>query len=87
METAYQNFGIFRIKTLKSIPLTLLPDLNKLVDFDRTYIKLGLSQLMGDYNGDGKTDVLLPTKVDGDDWRLLLSTELHFLVEIYLILL
>jgi len=41
------------------------------------------SSVLGDYNGDGKTDLMIPAGYDSSDWRLYTSTGSHFNAKYY----
>ncbi|MDR6405320.1 MULTISPECIES: RHS repeat-associated core domain-containing protein [Chryseobacterium] len=41
------------------------------------------SSVLGDYNGDGKTDIMIPTGYNSSDWRMYSSTGIGFVEKYY----
>ncbi|OXG06084.1 RHS repeat-associated protein [Flavobacterium araucananum] len=71
---------VFGIGTIK---IYSLDDNNKFVQLlqspiNDSSIVLNKTILMGDYNGDGKADFVIPTAVDQDSWNFYISTGVSF---------
>ncbi len=75
---------IFENGKVTSYTLNSVNQLLLLWDYSDTSISIDSSKtiLLGDYNGDGKTDFLIPTGFNSDQWTKYSSTGINFFKEV-----